>query len=144
MHFATKPIIENPNSSGQGYSPESNAVPSAAQDSLDALGYRYSHSVPVWHERGAALGRPWSLHHVWRKGDHAVSFTRTIHYLSGGALSWSCTAHWIGSGRKRKVIAHPWVPIDSARAMRAYLRNVAGHARRTGRAGFKKEGSAAR
>ena len=84
-------MIENPNSSGQGYCPEHQT--NEAHPVILSYGYQYSHTTPVTLSGGAKVE-----HHSYYRGDHWVSY----HQEPGGSLAWS-TSCSLGSGRQ-----HHW------------------------------------
>ncbi len=84
-------MIENPNSSGQGYSSEHQA--SEGHAAIIQYGYAYSHTTPVTLSGGARVE-----HHSYQKGSHWVSY----HQEPGGWLAWSTNCS-LGSGRQ-----HHW------------------------------------
>lgn len=87
-----KPLIKEPNSSGQGYSPEWSTHPLAFK--VLSFGYRYSHSTPVGYMvHGVQL---WSLHHTFKYGEHTVSLCKPN---GADSLLWS-TSTSCASGHK--------------------------------------------
>jgi hypothetical protein len=81
--------IENPNSSGQGYSKDHVNNPHHA--TILKHGYVYSHSTPVTH-----LDQQKRVHHTYKHSslkDHVVG----VHQASTGQHKWA--VHKLGQGR---------------------------------------------
>jgi hypothetical protein len=81
-------LIENPNSSGQGYCADH--IASLLHWEAVRFGYAYSHSVPITRMDGSKF-----IHHCYKYGEHNVSFS----ILPGDRDPWS-TSTSCASGRQ--------------------------------------------
>lgn len=79
-------MIQNANSSGQGFDPDHSDNP--FHDTLAEAGFRYSHSTPVVYSEGRIN------HHTYKRGSRLISA-----WKRRSGWSWSGSAR-PGSGRR--------------------------------------------